>query len=223
MSKRILIIGAGAIGLSVATILANLGIAVTLLTRRREVYHKIESEGISLNGILGEYIIQKDQIKITCEFDQESAGYDVIIIATKAYDLGNLMCQMRSVRHIFRQGIIILFQNGIGTSEIIAECFERKRIYNACVFSGFQRQDNNKAAIITHAKPIAIGNIYCDSSFSKQAIEFCTILSEGGLPTVYDTNIETLLLEKLVFNAAVNPISAICSQTIGQGSIPKAG
>lgn len=122
----IVVIGAGAIGCSVAALLAKAGEDVTLIGRAAQV-EAINQKGLVLSGIKGNEIIPVKAMT------QMKAPADLIIFTTKTQDLEEAY---QHNNHFLDTGLILTTQNGVQADNLLSSHFDRDRQLTSIVMFG---------------------------------------------------------------------------------------
>ena len=133
--KRILIVGAGAIGSLYAAHLARVA-EVWALVRREDHARSINQRGIRVTGH-NEF---RANVKATTH-PEELPQFDFGIVATKASQTREAFAP---VAHLFRHGAVLSAQNGLGSEEIIASLMPGGCVIRATTFmSGTRVADDH--------------------------------------------------------------------------------
>lgn len=212
---KVLIIGAGSIGIALGTIMKNNNTDIDFLAHG-ETYKSIKDNGISIEGLLGERYIDKEEIGIYSSYeDMEENVYDYIIICTKTTVNREVSEEVFKNRRILKSsGIIVIMQNGWGNDESYLKYFPKERIYSARVITGFERTKRNRSKITVHAAPLMIGSIY-DLDVSKVE-PLVNVINEGGLESVASNEVSKALWSKMLYNCSLNPLGAIFKVNYGK-------
>jgi 2-dehydropantoate 2-reductase len=211
---KILIYGGGAVGLGVASCLLKSGQETTILARP-ETVSQLRSKGLVRTGIFGDFVAPPGSFE-ACASLSEVRGtvFDYILVATKSFDSEPAAQDLLDhYRLLGDQGKIVLFQNGWGNGGIFGRFFDRERIYNARVITGFIRPEKNRVEITVHAEPIHIGSIFGSALEPLQPL--CRAISEGGIPCEPSPQIIKDLWAKMLFNCPLNSLGAVCGVTYG--------
>src|SRR5271165_3594145 len=125
MPKRILIIGAGAIGSLYAAHLARVA-EVWALVRREEHAQSINQHGIRVTG-RNQFHARPKAATNAGELSQ----FDFGIVATKANQTREAFAP---VAHLFRNGAVLSAQNGLGSEEVLASLMPAGRVIRGTTF-----------------------------------------------------------------------------------------
>lgn len=187
--KKILICGAGSIGIFLGAKLHSKGHDVYLVGRRK--LREAGDDKVLING--EEYDIPKRNFSFPSK-----EKYDFIFLTSKLYDMEKL------VRHISKNKlngkIVSNIQNGL----VDCSPFEKilgKKILPVCVFGGF-RIDKNKI----FSSPTSMG---WKTEFSRYGREISKVLLDCGVPCEANKQFDSLRAEKMIVNCCLNALSAI--------------
>ena len=141
--------------------------------------------------------------------------FEYILVCTKSFDSEIVATDIAAHPACFtlRSGIV-LFQNGWGNAEIFASKLPKEQIYNARVITGFIRPQPHAVDITVHAEPIYIGSLYAPELKTIQPL--CEAITAGDIPCQAVPDIAKALWAKMLYNCALNPLSAICRVSYGK-------
>jgi len=212
---KILLCGTGAVGLGIASCLLKSNVSVDI-TARQNTVKLLSQEGLRRTGIFGDYSAPSDQFGSYTDIDLlPKTYYDYILICSKAYDV-NLICEKLFSSNLLNLSNtkIVIFNNGWGTHDLVAQFTDKANIYNARVITGFIRNKPNQVDITVHADSIHIGNVYTnDPSGVLRLSEF---INAGGVPCEIVSDIVSDLWAKMLYNCALNPVGAILGVPYGK-------
>jgi len=217
---HVLIYGGGAVGLGIASCLVRPPNRVTIVAREQTVA-ALRGGGLTRTGIFGQ-IHGEPNAFACCESlgRTEPTDYDFVLICTKSFD--SALAASDLAEHGDRIGDrarLVLFQNGWGNAEAFCEYFEKGRIYNARVITGFHRPRPSEVEITVHADAVHIGSLF---GADLSAIEpLCQAIREGGIPCEKTDSIEKDLWAKMLYNCALNPLGAVLG--VPYGALAAAG
>ena len=126
---KVLVVGAGAVGLGLASFLMQSGCRVSLLGREDT---ELEKNGLYRIGIFGEFHSDSFEIFHGPAQDEE---FDFVLVCVKSFDTENAGRQLQE--WLSNNSRIVLCQNGWGNAEIFSEYFQN--IFIARVITGFIR------------------------------------------------------------------------------------
>jgi 2-dehydropantoate 2-reductase len=211
---RALIYGGGAVGLGIASFLLKSKDEVDIVARESTV-SALRKNGLVRTGIRGDYSAGPSAFGSYISLnDIEKKGYDYILVCTKSFDSLGAARDLSQYDSLFCDKTkIILFQNGWGNAEVFLSFFDKDKIYNARVITGFRRPKKNEVTITVHADSIHIGSMFNED---LECIEkLCESIDKGGIPCEATGDIEKDLWAKMLYNCALNPLGAILDVPYG--------
>lgn len=211
---KVLIYGGGAVGLGIASFLLKSEDQVDVIARENTVL-ALRKRGLVRTGIWGDYFAEPTAFGSHTSLKEIGTKvYDYILVCTKSFDSSSAAKDLSQYDSLF--GVktkIVLFQNGWGNAEIFLSFFDREKVYNARVITGFSRPKNNEVTITVHADSIHIGSLFNED---LECIEkLCQSIDEDGIPCEATGNIEKDLWAKMLYNCALNPLGAILDVPYG--------
>ena len=211
---NVLIYGGGAVGLGLASCLIRLGNRVEILARAQTAA-AVKADGLLRTGVFGRTHAAPNAFRCCSSLDEAAGGpCDFVLICTKSFDSASAAQDLAN--HEDRLGhnaALVLFQNGWGNAEVFSAHFEKHRIYNARVITGFHRHQPNEVEITVHADAIHIGSLF---AADLSAIEpLAHAIRTGGIPCERTDSIEKDLWAKMLYNCALNPLGAILGVPYG--------
>ncbi len=212
---RVLIVGAGAVGVAIGASLRCSGVEVDFIARG-ENKSAIEANGISRHGMFVNIDIARGQVGLYDEYELLPQDvYDYVIIATKTTANYDVAEALNSVSDCMKDsGVIVFMQNGMGYEAPFLEYFTQEEIYHSRIITGFVKDAPNRTNITAHQAPIVIGSIYgCDNAV---VVPLAEAINKSGLPAHVDDEISQALWAKFIYNTTLNPLSAILDMSYGE-------
>ncbi len=211
---RVVVYGAGAVGLGIASCLLKSGCHVYLVGRKNTV-EALSSAGLSRTGLFGDFSAGAGTFWAETSLAELPAeDFDFILVCTKSFDSAAAAEDLAG--HWDRTGQnakLVLLQNGWGNAEIFRQRFEPEAIYSARVITGFHRHKPNEVEITVHADAVHIGSLF--ASDLSGIDELCRVISNGDLPCEPTEHIAKDLWAKMLYNCALNPLGAILKVPYG--------
>ena len=209
---RILIMGAGAIGSIVGGFMARAGHAVTLVGRGQHMA-AIAKDGLRVTGIWGEDCIRGMDTRTTLDGrDGLDTGWDCIIVTVKSYDT---KAAARAIAPLAGPNTLVCaYQNGLGNAEALADAVGWERVVGVRAIYGVWNPEPGHAEVTVIAQPTALG-VYRPEAPAERVRELAAAMDAAGLPTVYTDCIATVLWQKVAYNCALNPLSALLDVPYG--------
>jgi 2-dehydropantoate 2-reductase len=210
----VLIYGGGAVGLGIASCLIRPENRVDIVARA-ETVAALKSEGLLRTGIFGRIHAEPETFGPCASLDHTAGGpYGFVLVCTKSFDSVPAAKDLAEHKdRIGRNTRIVLFQNGWGNAEAFCVHFDRRKVYNARVITGFRRRQPNEVEITVHADAIHIGSLFSADTWLIEHL--CRAVREGGIPCETTEAIEKDLWAKMLYNCALNPLGAILGVPYG--------
>ncbi len=211
---KVLLVGCGAVGLSLASALYKSDIDTDLVARGSTA-EAIRKNGIERRGILGQALVRPDKIRIYDTIENTAGGYDFIIISTKT-TANAVIAESLSHRKndiLSHSGCLVISQNGYGNEQAYTEIFDTNQIYHASFAIGFKRPEPYISDVTVMTSPMAMGSIFgCPAEACEKLSE---AIDQGGIPCGLTNEIDKTLWAKLLYNCTLNPLSAILGTNYG--------
>lgn len=189
-SMKVQVIGAGSVGLLMATFLVELGHDVTVVSRNREQKQRLANEGITrvnLDGSMYHCIVDV-KASLVCDVQ-------LTIVTTKSYQLAPLY---EVLQPLPRQSTILFMQNGLAHYDEALQL--PQRIAFASVQFGALKE---QPTVVKHTGigVIKIASAQHDATILKSSL--------SHIPVQYEVDAFKMLFEKALLNCFVNPLTAI--------------
>jgi 2-dehydropantoate 2-reductase len=200
---KVLVVGAGAVGLGLASFLLQSGCRVSLLGREDT---ELVKNGLYRVGIFGEFHSNSFDI---FHGSAKDVKFDFVLICVKSFDTENTGRQLQEYLSVTSK--IVLCQNGWGNAEIFLGYF--KNVFNARVITGFIRPQKNKVDVTVHAQPVHFGSLFGGDLECLEPL--VKALVEGGLPSAVTPYIAKDLWAKMLYNCPLNALGALLAVPYG--------
>jgi len=199
VSKRILIIGAGAIGSLYAAHLARVA-EVWALVRREEHARSIKERGIRVTGH-NEFHAKLKAATVPSQLPE----FDFGIVATKASQTHEAFAP---VAHLFRKGAVLSAQNGLGSEEIIASLMPEGRVIRGTTFMSGTRFADDHVHYELNTQTW-MGPFEPTGTPFEMVEELAALINASGLKAEALRDARPAQWSKLIFNASVNSVAAL--------------
>jgi 2-dehydropantoate 2-reductase len=210
-SYTILIAGLGALGTVFATFLKEAGHTVYALTKDKYL-PALRDRRVRVSGIWGEHQAALDGVYGTID-PLKGKNFDLIIISVKSYDTGTAIGQVKPL--VGEHTLVISAQNGYGNYETLADTVGKEHALLARIIFGVKVHTPGSAEVTVIADDVRLGQPQGAVGASRIQ-EIAEGFTRAGIPTKYAENIEAILWDKILYNAALNPLGAILECTYGQ-------
>lgn len=208
---KVLVMGAGAMGTTVGGFMALNGHDITLIGREPHIT-ALKSKKLHITGIWGDHCVNMHQAFTSLEKTQKKE-YDLILIAVKSYDTEHAVDLLKD--YIGAKTVLCSYQNGLGNAEILAKHVGWERVLGARVIFGARINQPGEVEITVIAAPTAIG-AYEGVAITEKAQFVADMMNNSGIPTIYTDQIRTVLWNKVAYNCALNPLSALLDVPYGR-------
>lgn len=202
---KIILVGAGSIGGTTATMLKEKGHDIEIVEVNPERAEKIRTEGITLTGALGAH---NQKFTVYTSADELKELYDVCIIATKYFALSAVAQQM--LPHVKQDGLFVSMQNGICTG-ILADAVGKEKTVGCMIGFGATMLPNGDVNV-TSSGELKIGRL---TGVIDDKIKALCEVYKALLPTTVVTDIDAHLYSKLIINSCINSIAALTGEPVG--------
>lgn len=203
---RIVIIGAGALGGLVGAELSLSGEDVTFVEINEARVKLINEGGLFVSeGAKGERCVP---VKVQTTIAGLPVA-DLLFISVKTYQTDGALRSALPV--IGPETFVLSMQNGIGNTDIMAGIIPEKQILSGITYHSIQHTGPNRIRYRKGIKPIQIAPY--DGNITPAIKEVGEVFNRAGLETNVAENIDNVIWQKLLHNAAVNPISALTGLT----------
>ncbi|KAH7131066.1 ketopantoate reductase PanE/ApbA-domain-containing protein [Dactylonectria macrodidyma] len=206
---EVLVYGLGAIG-SFYTFILSRSERIRLTVVARSNYDVVKANGIKITSQNhGEHHVKP--YKVVKSAAEAGLKFDYIVCAHKAIDQSSVPLQIEPAVDEKRTSIVII-QNGVGNEEPFRASFPAVTILSCVTWSGVRQP---QPGIISHTKSedMQIGLFPNKHGESAQETErltrFASLLAAGKTVFQVVPNIQVQRWEKVVWNAAWNPLTTL--------------
>jgi len=208
---KILVLGSGSIGSIFGGFLAKSGHDVTLVGRNPHV-ETIIQQGLEITGIWGHHKILNLQ-PFTSPPQNPKSVYDIILISVKSYDTTEAV---QTILHLVGDNtLIVSLQNGLNNYEMITTFIEEKNVLLARVIFGVEMPRPGLVHVTVYAKEVQIGHPENKVPFEKVS-DIASLFTQAKIPTQPTREIMKYIWDKVLYNCALNPMSALLDCTYGE-------
>jgi len=209
-----MIFGGGAVGLGLARSLIASKNDVTIIDVEPTVT-ALKTSGIVQTGVLGNYTINPEQFTVYSLLQEiQNKEFDYICVCIKSYMSSAVAKIFNDNKTIIGDCPIILFQNGWGNAEHFIKYFDKKRIFNARVMTGYIKPQLHHVDITVHADEIHIGSLFNGDIHTVKPI--ADALTEGNMPANIVSHVAKDIWAKMLYNCALNPLGALFNVPYGE-------
>ncbi len=209
-TEQVTVVGPGAMGLLLSAVFAKAGIPVRLVDYRPDRARRLSERGVTLiekDGNSGTY-------EIPCSAGEEGSGSaDYVFLSVKAYDTEKALGA--AINSLSPRGVLVSLQNGLRHVDILRSHLPRDRVVFGTTGQGATR--------------VGLGTVrHCGTGDTLLAAEketeetvrrVASLLERAGVSAAVVDDLSFILWRKLLFNAAINPVTALLG--IRNGLIPR--
>ena len=202
----VLILGAGAVGLSLAGKLH--GVATVCVACRQVHASAIVERGLVMEGVWGDRTVRG----IGCVMGPEDlpTSIDYIIITAKGTDT-RAICE--EYAGLLRDRPVASLQNGIGNEDIIARYTDT--VIGGTVTTNFSVVGPGHVRVSSESAPMRFGVWSGDGGAAAALDGLIGVIRSAGIPVEADDDIRSGKWTKALLNIAVNPICALLAAPVG--------
>lgn len=210
--KRILIMGAGAIGSVTGGLLRLAGHDVTLWGRPSHM-DAVRKSGLTITGIWGDRHVTG--LTPAARPGDLSPPFDIVLLTVKAYDTRAAAAE--AAPFLGPDSLAVSFQNGLGNMEAIAEAAGPERTAGARVIFGAEIAEPGRVRVTVYAEPVVIGPFLTPPrpQAEERIAWIVRALNAAGIPSEAVDDVTPYLWAKVFYNAPLNPLSALLKATYG--------
>jgi len=211
---KVLIIGAGSVGLGLSSFLLQSGCRITLIGREPTV-NALAACGLDRIGIFDEFHSPPESFTVlstlkTVSLDQ----FDFALVCVKSFDTEIVGQQIKNSTFQKSSSVkFVLCQNGWGNAETFSQFVPQENIFNARIITGFTCPERNKVDVTVHAQPLHLGSLYGEDL--KALMPLAQAFREGGMPSVVTPDISKDLWAKMLYNCPLNALGALLDVSYG--------
>ncbi|MBM4326740.1 MAG: 2-dehydropantoate 2-reductase [Deltaproteobacteria bacterium] len=192
---RVGVVGAGALGSVLGSLLFEAGVDVVLIRRNRDQAHHIQEHGLWLEGVSGERLLRP---RIVAD-PGEAGKVDLALFLVKSYDTVTALDTAAAV--LADDGVILTLQNGIGNFESLQSAFPGRVLLGITTIGALALEKGK-------FRHTGYGQTYLgepDGTVTPRARSVGSILEKmGSGPAHVSENALGSVWSKLVINAAIN-------------------
>ena len=197
---RVAVVGPGALGTLFAVRLALSGTRTLLLDYRRERAKTLTKQGLRLIDIAGEHVLRVPVTADPCDL----AAIDAVIILVKSYHTEDLAATL--AEYLPPRVPVLTLQNGLGNIETLQLHLGADRVFGGTTGQG-GLLDAPGVVRDTGSGPTVVGSV--DGRPDPRLDDIAQVLLLAGFAVSITGNLQSSLWQKLILNAAINPVGAL--------------
>ena len=211
---KVLIIGAGSVGLGLSSFLLQSGCRITLVGREPTV-NALAAYGLDRIGIFDDFYSPPESFTVFSTLKAVSLDqFDFALVCVKSFDTETVGQQIKDSTFQKLSSVkFVLCQNGWGNAETFSQFVPQENIFNVRVITGFTCPERNKVDVTVHAEPLHLGSLYGEDL--ERIMPLAQVFREGGIPSVVTQDISKDLWAKMLYNCPLNALGALLDVSYG--------
>ena len=191
--KRVQIIGAGAVGLLVASFLVELNWDVHIVCRRQ---NQADLLNLGLKRENNDGSVTEVKVKASTSMLYNA---DLTIVAVKSGQLSDI------IGNLPKETPIIFLQNGLAHYDLVSSLSWEHMAFGSAQFGAYKVSDN----IVSHRGRGVLKLAYLHKEASNDFLKPLLEMNHDDFPVVFEADAEHMLIEKAIFNSLINPLTAL--------------
>ncbi len=204
--EHILMVGAGAVGGFFGAHLARRHPNVSFLLRPKTLA-AVRDRGLTIRSTAGSFTVHPPAASDPRELPRP----DLVILSNKAYDLDEVLAQIKPV--LTDRTVILTLQNGVDIEDRIIRVLDRDQVVGGVAFIYSKIVE---AGVIEHYKRggVTIGELMGNQSERVQAI--AELFKQSALPCRLSDDIRRTKWEKMCWNCVFNPLTVVINDRVAK-------
>ena len=172
----------------------------------------IDRDGLRIDGIWGDHRVTSLTTATSCR-QLSGETFELVILSVKSYDTKQAIAEAAPL--VAPDGLVVSFQNGLGNVETIAAAVGSDRTLGGMVIFGGRIDEPGRVTVTVYANEVKIGSSTGDVGRDR-VDEIVRLIDASGVPTLATDEIDKHIWGKILYNCALNPLSAILNATYGE-------
>ncbi len=202
---RIVLVGAGSIGGTVAAMLQENGYDVDVVVHGDEAASLIKKDGYFLTGLYGDRCVKLNAVP---SVDDLEGQYDIALIATKYQQLQPMAKAL--LPYLTEDALVVSLQNGL-CMDLLSDVVGEKRTVGVMISLSATRLAVNKVDV-TAISQFLIG---MPNGYHPAALDELQKVLNTVIKTEIKEDVVGNLFAKLIFNSCINAIASVTDTTVG--------
>ena len=204
---KILIMGTGAVGSFYGGKLARAGHEVIFIARGENL-HALRHQGLTVKSYQGDFRLERVH---ATDRPQEAGACDLVLFCVKSYDTRDAARLIRSA--VGPHTTLISLQNGVENEELLEQTLGTDPILGGMAYIGAEVVN---PGVIVHAVAGRIAFGERSGQRTSRAARLERMFLDAGIDAQLSSHIDTILWDKLMWNAAFNAICTLSRSTVGE-------
>lgn len=209
---KIVVLGAGALGCALGSVLTEGGHEVWLVNRGQAHVDAMNQHGLKVreNGV--DRFVKVHAATSCAGVNSSSGPVDLIIVLVKSFHTREAIESAQQI--VSPETVVLSLQNGLGHEDILAEVVGQDKVLAGKTYAGGVMIGDGHIIVGTKGKDTHIGEI--DGRMSPRASRIADVFNQAGLLTHVSENIIGTMWDKLLVNVATGALSGITRLTYGE-------
>ena len=215
ITMNILIIGAGAVGIGIATSMLSQNANVSIFARGNTA-KSIKENGIRRTGLFTHYSFSSDEFDVYETYEEiPEDAFDYVFITAKTTGNRDIAEKLDANRSILKDNFkILIIQNGFGNDEEYLKFFKTDEVFCARIITGFTRPEPYISEVTVYTEPILLGSLQNENIDDLQVI--ADMITKSGINCELTDELDKYLWAKMLYNCTLNPLGAILDVNYGK-------
>ena len=212
---NILIIGAGSVGIGIATSLLSQDADISILARG-ETAKAIKENGIKRTGLFTNYSFTKDEVTVYEDYVEIPKNeFYFILITSKTTANEDISTKLNENKDILKENCkILIIQNGFGNDKPYLRYFSKNQVYCARIITGFTRPERHISEVTVYTEPLLLGSLQGENP--KCLSPIAEMITKSGIKCELTEEVDKYLWAKMLYNCTLNPLGAILNVNYGK-------
>lgn len=207
--RRVITLGAGALGSVLAAAFARAGAEVVVIDRDLAHLEAIHQDGLRVDGVLGPRHWRGE----TASSANGVRPGDLVLVMVDGPATAEVA--PAAARLAGRSGHVLTLQNGIGHVELLAEALGVERVLAGSTYNSAARLGPGRVRH-TNLGETVIGAVATAPAARRAAVEAARLLAIAGLPVHRVDDPLPAIWSKFLLNVAINPVAAVTGLRPGE-------
>lgn len=212
---EILLIGAGAVGIGLATSLLSQDVNISIFARG-ETAKDIRKNGLKRTGLFTHYSFTPDEFNVYEDYKEiPDKSFDYVLVSAKTTSNNDISEKLNENRQILKDDFkILICQNGFGNDAPYLRFFKKDEVFCARIITGFTRPERHISEVTVYTEPILLGSL--QGQDISGLTEIADKITLSGINCELNENLDQYLWAKMLYNCTLNPLGAILDVTYGK-------
>jgi 2-dehydropantoate 2-reductase len=209
---KIVVLGAGALGCALGSVLIDGGNEVWLVNRDKAHVDAINQLGLRVqeNGV--DRFVKTFAVTTCSDVDLASGPIDLVIVLVKSFHTREAIESAKAI--LGKDTLVLSLQNGLGHEDILSKIVGTSRLLAGKTYAGGVIIGPGHIIAGTKGKETYIGEL--NGQISKRVSLIAKVFNDAGLLTHVSENITGTIWDKLLVNIATGALSGITRLTYGE-------